>query len=294
VTIATYNSAQTIHDALSSIFSSDYPAKSFEVVIADGGSSDGTLDIAKRFPVRIYSRPNASVGSRRNLSIRESKGEIVCCVDSDIVVPNDWLRKISDYFDQHPEVDGVGGPLFPPSDSKNDIQKYTGELYFEDQRCPTQITQIDTLEYQTLLPTANSAFRKEVFLSVGGFPEYPYLFTIDMPLMWNMVSKNCLLMFLPDLAVVHLGFPTTLSGVVKQQFRWGKNKTILRKKYPYKISNIVQNLKAQAYPTFQIAGAFISLISPFKYPKKKELLRFCHYTSFHLGRLYGRGAKLSS
>jgi cellulose synthase/poly-beta-1,6-N-acetylglucosamine synthase-like glycosyltransferase len=264
------------------------------VLIVDGGSIDHTLDIAKKFPVRIYSRPNTSVGFRRNLSIKEAKGEIICCIDSDIVVPNDWLRNISDYFHEHPEVDGVGGPLFPPSNSLNEIQKYTGELYFEDQSCPTRITRIDTLEYKTLLPTANSAFRKDILTSVGGFPEYSYLFTIDMPLMWKLVGEGYRLMFLPDLGVIHLGFPTTLPGVLKQQFKWGKNKTILRRKYPYRTNNIVENLKEKVYPTFQITKILFNLISPFHYPKKKELLRFCHYTSFQLGRLYGRGAKLNN
>jgi len=294
VTIATYNSARTIRHTLSSIFSSNYPKDLFEVVIVDGGSIDHTIDIAKEFPVRIYSHPNTSVGFRRNLSIKESKGEIICCIDSDIIVPNNWLRKISEYFRNHPEVDGVGGPLVPPFHSQNEIQKYTGELYFEDQGFPTRITRIETLEYKTLLPTANSAFRKEVLISVGGFPTYSFLFTIDMPLMWKLVSEGYRLMFLPDLWVIHLGFPTTLSGVLRQQFKWGKNKSILRRKYPAGGNGIIDCLKGKVYPYFQVTKAFFRLMSPFHYPKKKELLRFCHYISYHFGRIYGRGINLNN
>lgn len=293
VSIATFNSAQTLRYTLSSIFSNDRPKDLFEVLIADGGSTDDTSTIAREYPVRFLSRPNTSVGFRRNLSIKESKGEIICFTDSDIVVPREWLKKIHDYFQRHPKVDGVGGPLFPPSTSQNEIQKYTGELYFEDQACPKNITRINTLEYATLLPTANSALRKEALISVGLFPESSLLGTIDMPLMWKLVSRGNRLMFLPDLEVVHLGFPTGLMGVVRQQFKWGTNKGILKGEYRFPPPSTFKGyLKKQAYPYFQLSKAFLKFLSPSNRPRKKELVRICHYVSFNLGQIYGRGIKL--
>jgi glycosyltransferase involved in cell wall biosynthesis len=293
VSIATFNSAATLRFTLSSIFANDYPKDLFEVVVADGGSTDDTSTIAGEYPVRFLSRPNTSVGFRRNLSIRESKGEIICFTDSDIVVPEDWLRKISEYFQLHPEVDGVGGPLLPPSTSRNEIQKYTGELYFEDQACPTSVTRIDTLDYATLLPTGNCALRKDVLVSVGGFPDHPLLGTIDMPLMWMLVSRGNRLMFLPDLGVVHLGFPTTLMGVVRQQFKWGTNKGILKGEYRFPSPPTLKGyLKKQAYPYFQLSKAFLKFLSPSSRPRKKALVRICHYVPYNLGQFYGRGIKL--
>jgi cellulose synthase/poly-beta-1,6-N-acetylglucosamine synthase-like glycosyltransferase len=293
VSIATLNSAQTLRYTLSSIFSNDYPKELFEVVLADGGSTDDTSKIAKEYPVRFLSRPNTSVGFRRNLSVKESKGEIICFTDSDIIVPRDWLRKISDYFQLHPEVDGVGGPLSPSSMSRNEIQKYTGELYFEDQACPKSVTKIDTLEYATLFPTANSAIRKDALISVGWFPESSLLGTIDMPLMWKLVGRGNRLVFLPDLEVVHLGFPTTLMGVAKQQFKWGTNKGILKAEYRFPSPPTLKGyLKRQAYPYLRLSKALLKFLSPSSRPRKKELVRICHYISFNLGEIYGRGIKL--
>ena len=262
-------------------------------MVADGGSTDDTIDIAKTFQVRIYHSPKASVGFRRNQSIRESRGKFICFTDSDIVVPDDWLRKISDYFQRHPDVDGVGGPLLPPPTCRNEIQKYTGELYFEDQACPTSATRIDTLEYATLLPTGNCALRKDVLISVGGFPEHPLLGTIDMPLMWKLVRKGNRLVFLPDLQVIHLGFPSTITGVMKQQFKWGKNKGILRREYGLRSPTTFKAyLKKKAYPYFQVSRALLNLTSPFNRQKKKELVRICHYVPYHLGQMYGQRIKL--
>lgn len=293
VSIATNNSAQTLQYTLSSIFSNNYPAGFFEVVIADKGSRDNTVEIAKRFATKVCVHPNMSVGFRRNLSIRESKGEIICFTDSDIIVPPDWLGRISDYFNIHPDVDGVGGPILPPPNSQNEIQKYTGDLYVEDQHCPTNITKIDTLEYATLLPTANMAVRKSALMSVGGFPEQPSLVTIDMPLMWKLVRKGHKLVFLPDWKVIHLGFPTTLAGVMRQQYRWGKNKGILDRRYRPPSQDTLQGyLKAKAYPFLTISRAFANLFSPLKRPKKKELLRLCHYMAYYLGENVGHGIKV--
>lgn len=287
IIIATYNSARTVRQTLSSIFSNDFPQNLFEVLVVDGGSVDGTVDIVKEFPVRIYSRPNSTVGFRRNIGIKKARGDITCCTDSDIIVPNDWLRKISDYFQKHPDVDGVGGPILPPAHGNlNEIQKFTGELYFEDQGFPTRITRIKTLEYKALIITGNSAFRKKTLVSVGGYEET--IFSIDIDLMWRLVMNGRCLMFLPHLKVIHLGFPWTLPSVLKQQFKWGKNRAILRKMHPYKDNSFNSSLKRRAYPYYQITRAFLLLFLHPHQPMAKRLIRLSHYISFHLGRVYGR------
>ena len=74
-----------------------------------------------------------------------NKGNIICYTDSDIVLPNDWLANIFSYFNNHPEIDGVGGSILPPIQAQNEIQKFTGELYLEDQGLPEKIATIETL-----------------------------------------------------------------------------------------------------------------------------------------------------
>ncbi len=293
VSIATNNSAKTLHYTLSSIFSNDYPKDLYEVILVDKGSRDKTVEIARKFLTKVCIHPNTPVGFRRNLSVRESKGDIICFTDSDIIVPPDWLKKISDYLGRHPDVDGVGGPILPPPKSQNEIQKRTGDLYVEDQGCPTEISKIDTLEYATLLPTANMAVRRSAFESVGGFPEQHSLMTIDIPLMWKLVKKGHKLVFLPEWKVIHLGFPTTLTGVMEQQYRWGKNKGILDRRYrPPSQNSLKGYLKAKAYPFLVVSRAFINLFSPLSHPKKKDLLRVCHYVAYYFGETVGHGIKV--
>ncbi|MDP2754651.1 MAG: glycosyltransferase [Nitrospirota bacterium] len=52
----TYNSAKTLAPCLESIINQDYRGE-IEVIIADGGSTDSTLDIAQKYTYKIYPNP---------------------------------------------------------------------------------------------------------------------------------------------------------------------------------------------------------------------------------------------
>ena len=296
--IATYNSARTIEHTLSSIVSNRFPRDLFEVLVVDDGSADNTLELAENFPVDVYPCTHLGHGSARNLGIKKAKGDIICLTDSDIIVPDTWLKKIWDYFDSHSDVDAIGGPILPPSDDyyESDIQKLTAEIYYEDQVFPTEDMRIQTFEWKTYLASANSAYRKEALTSVGGFPESQVIKTNDMYVMWRLVEKGRTLVFLPELKVSHLGFPTTLSGIFRQQFGWGKGKAITTRAYNYrhprKISCTKEELRKELYPPYALTKALVQI--PLRSPRDKQMLRCCHLAFYYLGLLYGRGFKVES
>jgi glycosyltransferase involved in cell wall biosynthesis len=93
--LPTYNAEKYLSKCLSSIFSQDYPLDKYEVIMADGRSSDSTLEIAKKFNVNIidnYARV-AEVG--KLLAYKKSKGEILVLIDSDnVICGKDWLQNM--------------------------------------------------------------------------------------------------------------------------------------------------------------------------------------------------------
>ncbi|UCB61218.1 MAG: glycosyltransferase [Candidatus Bathyarchaeota archaeon] len=95
IIIITLNSGDTLAGCLSSIFSVKYPRNMYEVIIVDAGSSDGTLEIAKKFPVdKVIVEQGALRGRARNIGLKEAKGEIVAMVDSDLTsLDDDWILK---------------------------------------------------------------------------------------------------------------------------------------------------------------------------------------------------------
>ena len=79
VVMATYNSQRTIKKALESVRNQNYPQKMIEIVIADGGSTDKTLSIAKKYKVRIIHVPKELQNAEYNkgLAVNAAKNDIL-------------------------------------------------------------------------------------------------------------------------------------------------------------------------------------------------------------------------
>lgn len=94
VIIATYNSEKTIKVCLESVRSQDYLQEKINILLADGGSSDNTLQIAKKFNVNIISVPPEVQNAEYNkgVAVRKATGELLLMIDHDNVLPHDlWL-----------------------------------------------------------------------------------------------------------------------------------------------------------------------------------------------------------
>jgi glycosyltransferase len=83
VITATYNSAATVRDTLTSVRQQDYT--DVEHIIVDGRSSDGTLEIVANFPhiARIVSEKDNGIYDAMNKGIRMATGEVIGILNSD-------------------------------------------------------------------------------------------------------------------------------------------------------------------------------------------------------------------
>jgi glycosyltransferase involved in cell wall biosynthesis len=232
VVVAALNSEATIGRTLSSVFSSKLRRSDFEVILVDNGSTDSTVEVAKRYPVKIYSCAKRGQGAARNLGVKKARGEIICFTDSDIVVTEDWLERIADFFGSNPGVDGVGGPIFAPLRGQaNNLQRLEGELYARTHNFPVCMMKCEFGEKKNALYSANCAYRRNVLVSSGGFDESG-IDAVDIDLCWKLILKGKHLVFDPELRVFHLGFPSSLKKVFKEQFRWGQSEARLKMRYP--------------------------------------------------------------
>jgi glycosyltransferase involved in cell wall biosynthesis len=113
IVIPSYNKAKFIRDTLNSLIDQKYPG--IEVIIQDGGSSDGSLEIiksfAKRYP-KIFkweSKKDKGQTEAINKGFKKATGEIFAYLNSDDIYKKGALRKVGAYFAKHPKTLWLAG-----------------------------------------------------------------------------------------------------------------------------------------------------------------------------------------
>ena len=96
VVIPTLNSGKTLQACLRAVAAQKYTSDRYEIVLADAGSTDGTLDIARACGVdRIVENPLKTGEAGKTAGIQAATGDIIALVDSDNILPDpEWLRRM--------------------------------------------------------------------------------------------------------------------------------------------------------------------------------------------------------
>lgn len=189
--------------------------------MVDGGSVDNTVEIAKKFPVKLLlaDRPQAR---QRNAGIDKAVGNIIAFTDSDCKVANVWLSTLAKQFDD-PSVAGVGGSILTPEDDPFCAQcigtLMESPLGSAGVRNSVSYEDIREINHN---PTGNSAVRKSVLLEVGGF-EDSLPKAEDVALDAKIKSKGYKLLYHPEMIVWHPR-KRTLGGFAKQLFEYGRGR----------------------------------------------------------------------
>lgn len=93
IIIPTLNSANTLEKCLTSIESQDYPKDKIETIIIDGGSTDKTLKIAKKYPTKILHNPLKTGEAGKAKGVKKARNQLFAFIDSDNILPhNNWLK----------------------------------------------------------------------------------------------------------------------------------------------------------------------------------------------------------
>jgi len=121
----TYNSAATLRDTLESVQSQTYT--NIEQVVADGASTDGTIEIVKEFGVENFkSEKDSGLYDAMNKGVSMATGDVVGILNSDdFYYDNDVLKNVAKEFED-PSVQAVYGDLYyvDPVDTSKVVRKW--------------------------------------------------------------------------------------------------------------------------------------------------------------------------
>ncbi|HEX3987713.1 MAG TPA: glycosyltransferase family 2 protein [Acidobacteriaceae bacterium] len=110
VIIVTWNAKKYVEMCLRSL--SHVDNVSFETIVVDNASTDGTPELVERdfSQVRLIpSGGNLGFAKGNNIGIHASRGRYLCLVNSDVIVPPDCLKTLVRFMDANPAV-GLAGP----------------------------------------------------------------------------------------------------------------------------------------------------------------------------------------
>ncbi|WP_299188958.1 glycosyltransferase [uncultured Aquimarina sp.] len=110
--IPVYNRPNEIDELLSSMIELEYD-QAYEVVIVEDGSSETSEEVIKSYDSQLqisyYQKNNTGPGDSRNFGMRKAKGNYFLILDSDVILPKDYLRKVKDFLSTN-FVHCFGGP----------------------------------------------------------------------------------------------------------------------------------------------------------------------------------------
>jgi glycosyltransferase involved in cell wall biosynthesis len=196
VVLLTKNSGRTVQKSIESIL--QQTRQPDEIVVVDGNSGDGTLDIIKKYPVKLISEPGLGFGHARNLGVKKASGDILFFIDSDCFAEPNWIERTLPHFDSNPEVAAVTGRtnLWNTESAVARFLAYVGgRMNMPKQR-----------KYVKIAPTMNLALRHEIVDKVGGFDE-TMIRCEDTDLTYK-ISRGNKIMYEPDAVVWFRGSPT--------------------------------------------------------------------------------------
>jgi glycosyltransferase involved in cell wall biosynthesis len=105
-----FNQAPFLEQTIRSIVHQNY--HNLEYIVIDGGSTDGSVEIIKKFAPHIHyfiSEVDTGHGNAINKGFRQSTGEIMAWLNSDDMYMPWTFRTVAEIFEQHPEIDWISG-----------------------------------------------------------------------------------------------------------------------------------------------------------------------------------------
>ncbi len=130
VIIVNYNTLELTRNCLKSVFEQTKDI-SFEVIVSDNGSKDGSIEMIKsEFPnvILIENNANLGFGAANNLGLKMAKGKYIFYLNSDTVLLNNALKFFFNFWENSPEKEKIGALGCVLQDEKGNLIHSGGEF----------------------------------------------------------------------------------------------------------------------------------------------------------------------
>lgn len=263
------NEADYIQNTLDQLLIQDYPEDRFEIVVADGDSTDQTREIVKKISIThpqvfLLSNPGRLPSSGRNVGFKQMKGDIFAVVDGHCHIPdNQYLSTIA-YCLEKSGADCLGRPqpLDPPGLSP--FQKAVASA--RASRLGHSSDSFIYCDFEGYVsPVSNGfAYKKEVFEKIGYVDEH-FDACEDVDFNYRIEKAGLKCYMSPGLIVKY--YPRkNFKGLFKQMSRYGQGRYKFIRKHPetLNLNQLIPSLFVFGLVVLLILGLGISIAQPLK------------------------------
>jgi len=214
-----YNTARFLEAAIASVLAQDYPR--IDYIVADGGSTDGTLEILEKCAARLryFSRPDAGPADAVNRAFREAPGTILAILPADDLLAPGAVSSAVAALREHPGAAAVYGEACWMDEQGRPLGPY-----------PTRPFDRDLLARECFISMPACFFRREALESIGPLDD-SFRLGWDHDLWIRMSRRHELRKIDVPMASVRMHARTKTLGERRQVFEEGMR--VLRKHYGY-------------------------------------------------------------
>lgn len=228
IIIPVFNRPDEVDELLQSLTTQTFT--DFEVLVVEDGSSLPCQSVVGRYVGRLavhyYLKPNSGPGQTRNYGAERAQGEYLIILDSDCVLPPDYLTEVERELTREP-ADAFGGPdaAHPSFTPLQKAINYSMTSFFTTGGIRGGKKKMDKFYPRSF----NMGVRREVYLALGGFSKMRFGEDIDFSIRIFKGGYRCHLF--PRAWVWHKR-RTDLKKFFKQVHNSGIARINLYKKYP--------------------------------------------------------------
>lgn len=244
IIIPTLNAAKILNICLGLIRKQNYPQSKIEIIIADGGSTDKTLAIAKKFKCKIVSNPLKTAEAGKAVGVKYANGQYIALIDSDNFLPEkNWINRMISPLEIDPTLIGSEPIKFTYRKQGGFMERYSAlfgvndpyafitgiydrQNYINNKWTNLKIETIDfknylkvKLEPNKILPTigANGTIFRAVFLKENC--KLDYLFDIDLISEYLHKTKKPIFFAKVKIGIIHTFCESSISKFIRKQKR---------------------------------------------------------------------------
>lgn len=196
VIVPAYNATSTIEGCLQALLDQSTPRDLYEVIVVDDSSTDGTAEVAERYPLLVLRRPHTGPGGARNFGAEVAVGTYLLFTDADCVPVHSWIEEIVRPLEVDRTVAAAKGVY--RTQQTNLIARFCQVEFEEKYARMRRQQQIDFVD------TYSAAFRRDAFWQGGAFdPAFTALANEDTQLSFNLASQGRRLVFAEKAVVYH-------------------------------------------------------------------------------------------